>query len=192
MTFKRSLLFLLLLAILVSIAVYTAPSLNEKAGIITPQTVYNGAKDNSGVIKPCSNDHPEWRPAQEIDGVSIEAAPACEPDNPYEVATSVKGTNNVSMATLMQTDLAQDALMEYFKDATDIPALRTACEDLEHELKDLRLAFGVELKRGDWKEIENNPKIAGGLDALNEQLQRLTDQLKIASVRELMMFVLED
>ena len=119
MTFKRSLLFLLLLAILVSIAVYTAPSLNEKAGIIPPQTVYNGAKDNSGVIKPCSNDHPEWRPAQEIDGVSIEAAPACEPDNPYEVATSVKGTNNVSMATLMQTDLAQDAL--------------TMTDDLDHD-----------------------------------------------------------
>ena len=119
MTFKRSLLFLLLLAILVSIAVYTVPSLNEKAGIIPPQTVYNGAKDNSGVIKPCSNDHPEWRPAQVIDGVSIEAAPACEPDNPYEVATSVKGTNNVSMATLMQTDLAQDAL--------------TMTDDLDHD-----------------------------------------------------------
>lgn len=80
-------------------------------------------------------------------------------------------------------DLAKDALIEYFKDATDMPALRTACEDLEHEVKDLRLAFGIELKRGDWRDIENNPKINAGLAAVKDQLQRLSDQLELASVK---------
>ncbi len=110
MTLKRALLLIALLLALVSLAIVTVPSLQDKADITPPGTVFLGSKDNTSVIKPCSNEHPEWRPAQVIDGVSIEAAPACEPDNPYDVVASVKGTNNISMATLMQTNLAQDAL----------------------------------------------------------------------------------
>ena len=110
MTLLRTLLFILLLSALASLAIVTVPSLQDKADITPPATVFVGSKDNTSIVKPCSNDHPEWRPAQIIDGVSIEAAPACEPDNPYDVAASVKGTNNISMATLMQTNLAQDAL----------------------------------------------------------------------------------
>lgn len=80
-------------------------------------------------------------------------------------------------------DLAKDSLIEYHKDTTDLPELRNACEDLEHEVKDLRLAFGIELKRGDWKEITHNSKIQTGLSAVKEQLQRLCSQLKLASVK---------
>jgi len=47
----------------------------------------------------------------------------------------------------------------------------------------LRLAFGIELKRGDWQDIENNPKINAGLAAVKDQLQRLSDQLELASVK---------
>ncbi len=119
MSYIRAFLVILLLSALVNLAVFTVPGLQEKAGIVPPQTVYTSAKDNSGIVKPCSNEHPEWRPAQVIEGVSIEAAPACEPDNPYDIVTSVKGTNNVSMATLMKTNFAQDAL--------------TMTDDLDHD-----------------------------------------------------------
>lgn len=51
-----------------------------------------------------------WRDAQEIDGVKIQESRLCEPDNPYDVAVFVKGTNNVSMETLMKTQLAADAI----------------------------------------------------------------------------------
>ena len=111
MSYKRAILLILLLSALVTLAVFTVPGLQEKAGVVPPQTVYISAKDNNGIVKPCSNEHPDWRPAQVIEGVSIAAAPACEPDNPYDIVTSVKGTNNVSMATLMQTNFAQDALI---------------------------------------------------------------------------------
>jgi plastocyanin len=119
MSYIRAFLVILLLSALVTLAVFTVPGLQEKAGVVPPQTIYNNAKDNSGIVKPCSNEHPDWRPAQVIEGVSIEAAPACEPDNPYDIVTSVKGTNNVSMATLMQTNFAQDAL--------------TMTDDLDHD-----------------------------------------------------------
>ncbi|MGR9116700.1 MAG: multicopper oxidase domain-containing protein [Gammaproteobacteria bacterium] len=87
-----------------------APGNTQKAGIEAPATEPNLTGEPGGVEKPCSNDHPEWRQAQQIDGVDIMEALACEPDNPYDVAASVKGTNNISMRTLMQTHLAEDAL----------------------------------------------------------------------------------
>lgn len=80
-------------------------------------------------------------------------------------------------------DLANDTLIEFYKDATDLPELRTACENLEHETKELRLAFGIELRRGEWQDIENSPKLQSGLNTLQEQLQHLCKQLKLASVK---------
>ncbi|MDD2761944.1 MAG: multicopper oxidase domain-containing protein, partial [Methylomonas sp.] len=53
---------------------------------------------------------PKWRDAQVIDGVEIQESRMCNPDNPADIAAFVKGTNNVSMATLMQTQLAADAI----------------------------------------------------------------------------------
>lgn len=53
---------------------------------------------------------PEWRKEQEIDGVKIQESRLCNPDNPYEIAAFVKGTNNISMDTLMETQLAADAV----------------------------------------------------------------------------------
>lgn len=104
-------------------------------------------------------------------------------DEAHQLAETASNFLGINVGGKQLTDLANDALVEYYKDATDIPALRTACEDLEHEVKDLRLAFGIELKRGEWKEIENNPKIIEGLNAVREQLQRLSDQLELASVK---------
>ena len=104
-------------------------------------------------------------------------------DEAHQLADTASNFLGITIGAKQLNDLAQDALMEYYKDATDIPALRTACEDLEHEIKDLRLAFGMELKRGEWQDIDNNPKIAGGMQAVKEQLQRMTDQLKLASVK---------
>ncbi len=53
---------------------------------------------------------PKWRDAQVIDGVEIQESRMCNPDNPAEIAAFVKGTNNISMATLMETQLAADAI----------------------------------------------------------------------------------
>jgi plastocyanin len=104
------LLILILIAALTTAVIFLIPSTTEKADITPPATVYSRGEETSSVEKPCSNEHPEWRAAQVIEGVSIDASSLCEPDNPYDVAVSVKGTNNVSMATLMQTHFAQDAL----------------------------------------------------------------------------------
>lgn len=53
---------------------------------------------------------PEWRGEQVLEGVSIQASRVCSPDNPADIAAFVKGTNNISMQTLMDTNLAADAI----------------------------------------------------------------------------------
>ena len=57
--------------------------------------------------------HPEvanWRKSFRIDDVEIDSAEDCRPDNPWDVAAAVKGTNNVSMSTLHQSLFAPDAI----------------------------------------------------------------------------------
>ncbi|MGR8998535.1 MAG: multicopper oxidase domain-containing protein [Gammaproteobacteria bacterium] len=53
---------------------------------------------------------PAWRKEQVIDGVTIQESNLCNPDNPADIAAFVKGTNGISMDTLMQTQLAADAI----------------------------------------------------------------------------------
>lgn len=104
-------------------------------------------------------------------------------DEAHQLASTASNFLGLHVGAKQLNELASDTLIEYFKDATDIPALRTACEDLDHEVRDLRLAFGIELKRGEWQEIDDNPKILAGLDAVKTQLQRVTEQLLLASVK---------
>nr|WP_272901698.1 ATP-dependent DNA helicase [Methylomicrobium sp. RS1] len=104
-------------------------------------------------------------------------------DEAHQLADTASDFLGINVSSKQLNDLARDALAEYFKDATDMPALRAACEELEHGSKDLRLAFGIELKRGEWREIENNPRVLGELADVQSQLQNLTDQLELASVK---------
>ncbi|MBM4208118.1 MAG: copper oxidase [Gammaproteobacteria bacterium] len=107
-------LLILIILLLAAIAVVAQlfPGLTEKAGINSPATAYTRAQsDTSKLESPCYDEHPEWRKAQTIEGVEIAESLACDPDNPYDIAASVKGVNNISMATLMQGNLAQDALI---------------------------------------------------------------------------------
>ncbi|MCX7088986.1 MAG: ATP-dependent DNA helicase [Methylococcales bacterium] len=104
-------------------------------------------------------------------------------DEAHQLADTASNFLGINISAKQLNDLSMDALAEYFSDATDIPDLRTAAEDVQFELKNVRLAFGTEMRRGEWRDIEDNPKIMAGLDDLAKQMRRLADQLKIASVK---------
>jgi len=53
-----------------------------------------------------------WRKAQEIEGIKIQESHRCSPDDPVLIAAVVNGTNNISMSTLMKTDLSPDAIIK--------------------------------------------------------------------------------
>mgnify|MGYP000099466115 CR=1 FL=1 len=67
-----------------------------------------------GLVEPfCPKTvNPAWRKSHQIENISIAPSPVCDPDNPYDIAAFVKGTNNVSMATMMQTQLSPDTLIK--------------------------------------------------------------------------------
>ena len=58
----------------------------------------------------CPPDPAGWRQAQSIEGVNIRLSRPCVADNPYAVASLVRGTNNVSQGTLLKSGLAADAV----------------------------------------------------------------------------------
>jgi hypothetical protein len=58
----------------------------------------------------CPPDYDTWRSGVVIDNVPVSAVEDCLPDNPWDVAVSVRGANNVSPATLMQSLYAADAV----------------------------------------------------------------------------------
>ena len=58
----------------------------------------------------CPAETAAWRPAQTIDGVPVMATKSCVADNPHLVAAAVRGTNNVSSMTLMNSGLTADAV----------------------------------------------------------------------------------
>ncbi|MEE8496392.1 MAG: multicopper oxidase domain-containing protein [Xanthomonadales bacterium] len=60
----------------------------------------------------CPPDPEGWRDRQSIEGVAIGASASCTADNPFAVAAFVRGTNNVSQATLLKSGLTADAVVK--------------------------------------------------------------------------------
>lgn len=86
------------------------------AGTVYAQTEYEeptaSKKVELGEVEPfCPEGNADWRKKQVIEGITIEESPVCNPDNPYEVAAFVKGTNTISMDTMMRTHLSPDTVV---------------------------------------------------------------------------------
>ena len=97
--------------ILLALSIWLQPAFFQRAsGINSPKGQQPRLSQPLKVEKPCVDLHPEWRAAQEIDGVEIAESLLCEPDNPYNIAAFVLGMNNVSMHTIMNSRIAEDAL----------------------------------------------------------------------------------
>lgn len=109
MSILRSLAYLIGIGIFLAAAWLFFPGQRTKAGLTAPPTIkWVPAIEDTEPF--CQFEHPEWRESQTIEGVAIAESPICQPDNPYFVASVVKGTNNVTMPTLMKTRLAMDAV----------------------------------------------------------------------------------
>jgi hypothetical protein len=87
--------------------------LASSAGAPAVTALPESKKVELGEVEPfCDSGTPsEWRKAQVLEGVEIRESRLCNPDSPAEIAAFVKGTNNISMQTLMDTNLAADALI---------------------------------------------------------------------------------
>lgn len=104
-------------------------------------------------------------------------------DEAHQLADTASNFLGQSLSSKQLVDLAQDVLVEYFKDVSDMPDLRTITENLTQEIKNLRLNFNVTPKKGQWRDLEKDAKIMAGIQSLFEKIQALTDALKPAALR---------
>ncbi len=116
---KSVLIILLSIAILVWIVTLIVPFVDGRGGAEVPPTLEFLPKNLSEDISEseqveslCEVNREQWRSPREIEGLNINESMRCNPDNPWAVAAFVKGTNNVSMRTLMETRLASDAVLK--------------------------------------------------------------------------------
>lgn len=77
----------------------------------------------------------------------------------------------LSLSGRQFSDLARDILTEYHQEAGDVPAIPEQVEALQKTTRDLRLAFGLELRRGPWSEITGNSAVESSLTKLDDSLQ---------------------
>ena len=80
-------------------------------------------------------------------------------------------------------DLGRDVIAEQLNEAGDMPALAKSAQALEKELYDFRLALGMKKQRAPWQELQDLPAVKIAMEALEAQLQKLSDQLEEAAVR---------
>ncbi|MCU7922045.1 MAG: ATP-dependent DNA helicase [Candidatus Thiodiazotropha sp. (ex Dulcina madagascariensis)] len=80
-------------------------------------------------------------------------------------------------------DLASDTVTEYHREAKDLPDVPESAERLQRATRDMRLAFGLEPRRGAWSEIAGNPSVIAHLDGLLEHLDRLLEVLRVIEGR---------
>ncbi len=84
----------------------------------------------------------------------------------------------MSLSGRQLLDLARDTVAEYHREAGDLPKIVDQADRLKQVTRDLRLAFGLEMRRGAWSDVENNPAVEAGLERLRSELSILGDMLE--------------
>ena len=92
-----------------------------------------------------------------------------------EVASNFFGTT-ISGRQLLE--LSRDIDAEYHREIGDFPKLLTATTNLSKSVKDLRLLFGMDPRKGRWQEIEQDVRIVRGIDEVQNRLNELIETLK--------------
>jgi len=80
-------------------------------------------------------------------------------------------------------ELARDTIAEDLREAGENGRLRSTAEHLEKSVKDLRLAFGVEQRRGAWREVTQLPGFQAAVNEVDTALKELHTQLKPLAAR---------
>lgn len=98
-----------------------------------------------------------------------------------EVASNFFGA---SLSGRQLQELAKDTIIETHKRAKDTPELIERAEALKKSAGDLRLAFGLDVRRGAWSEVADNPSVEQQLAQVERCLCELTQGLQAVEGRD--------
>lgn len=97
-----------------------------------------------------------------------------------EVASNFFGQ---SISSRQLLELVTDTRNEYLHEAGDISQIEEQLDQLSKTTRDLRLAFGTQIRRGGWREIESSAEIQQGLETLQTALSELKGMLDMIKGR---------
>ncbi len=97
-----------------------------------------------------------------------------------EIASNFFGSTVSSQQLL---GLSRDSITEEHKEHSGVEGLEAAARRLDKSVADLRLALGVEPRRGAWGKIEQHKPFQGAMDTLRAALTQLSTLLELAAVK---------
>jgi len=104
-------------------------------------------------------------------------------DEAHQLAAIASHFLGTSLTGKDFTDLADESLAGYLKLTQDMPALSAGCAGLKLAVKNFRLAFAIEPKKGEWVDIVSDTQLSATLVALLAALKTLHHALEPASKR---------
>jgi len=89
----------------------------------------------------------------------------------------------VSVSGRQLLDLARDIETEYLREAGDLPELLERAASFAKTVQDLRLAFGLNPRRGSWSQLEGEREVMAALEQVRDRLQEMHATLESMSGR---------
>lgn len=115
-------------------------------------------------------------------GELLPAADCIVVDEAHQLPETASNFFGLSVTGRQLLELARDSEQEYHREAGDLPEIPERAAALGKATRDLRLSFGVELRRGPWREISGDHRILAAMEQVQQELTRLGESL--AAVRE--------
>ncbi len=94
-------------------------------------------------------------------------------DEAHQLPETASSFFGIGVSANQIWELCRDTIAEDLREAGEDPQVRRAAEELEKEVRDLRLCFPVEPRRGPWRELEGFKGLAEALAAVGAALERL-------------------
>lgn len=104
-------------------------------------------------------------------------------DEAHQLPEIASGFFGITLGSQQLNALGRDAIAEELKEKSQVIGLQDAARRLEKSVADTRLAFGVEVRRGHWSAVVQQPELHAALDATRVCLGDLSNLLEAAAVR---------
>ncbi len=104
-------------------------------------------------------------------------------DEAHQLPETASSFFGIGVSANQIWELCRDAIAEDLREAGEDPQVRRAAEVLEKEVRDLRLCFPAEPRRGPWRELDGFMGVAEALSAVGEALEALKGLLDPLAAR---------
>ena len=104
-------------------------------------------------------------------------------DEAHQLPETAAQFFGIGLGSRQLEELGRDTLAEHLREAGDMQSLPDCVQQLDRQVKDLRLALGERERRAAWSEVAQDRDVASHCATLRETLEALTGWLEVAAPR---------